>query len=42
MSPQTRINLLPVRNAASSAVFTSRVLAVVVTGHVARLAAGHG
>lgn len=40
MSQQTRIHLLPVQNAASAAVLTSRVLAVIVTGHVAHLAAG--
>ncbi|MDN5686776.1 MAG: hypothetical protein L0G94_08860 [Brachybacterium sp.] len=40
MSTKTRINLLPVRNAESAAVFTTRVLAVVVTGRVAQLAAG--
>lgn len=40
MSQQTRIPLLPVRNVVLAAVFTSRVLTVVVTGHVAHLAAG--
>lgn len=40
MIQQTRIPLLPVRNVVSAAVFTSRVLAVVISGHVAHLAAG--
>lgn len=40
MIQQTRIHLLPVWNVVSAAVFTSRVLTVVVTGHAAHLAAG--
>lgn len=40
MTQHRRVLKLPVRGAVSAAVFTSRVLVVVVSGHAAQLVAG--